>query len=184
MISGPSIYLKNLNVNISLLISQGYNLVYNKTYSWPTSSAEILSISDKCISSSVICIGGADSLGNLLLAACGNCQAITATTNLNSPVFISGMWWYFTPGKKSSIKIYWLTSNEINKLQYFKGSSFGFSASYTIVQNVQDTSSYLAQYRLSWVLNGGGGWRLGSLINLGTDNTHFKCILIKWFRFN
>ena len=106
LISGPSIYSTNLNVNISVLVSQGYTLVYNKTYSWPTSSAEILSISDNCTSSSVICIGGADLSGNLLLAACGNCQAITATTNLNSPVFISGMWWYFTPGKAYAIKIY------------------------------------------------------------------------------
>ena len=98
LISGPTISGTVLTINSAKLISQGYTLVYNKPYSWPTTAAEILSIGDQCNSTSVICVAGADSTGTLLLAACGNCLAITTTTTLNSPVFVDGMWWYFTPG--------------------------------------------------------------------------------------
>ena len=98
LISGPTISGTVLTITSAQLISEGYTLVYNKPYSWITKAAEILSIGDQCTSTSVICVAGADSSGTLLLAACGNCKAITTITALNVPVFVDGMWWYFTPG--------------------------------------------------------------------------------------
>ena len=98
LISGPTINGAVLTITSAQLISLGYTLVYNKPYSWITTTAEILSIGDQCNATSIICVAGADLSGNLLLAACGNCLAITTTTPLNVPVFVNGMWWYFTPG--------------------------------------------------------------------------------------
>ena len=98
LISGPTINGVVLTITSAQLISQGYTLVYNKPYNWSTSAAEILSIGDQCSSTSIICVAGADLSGTLLLAACGNCKAITTTTNLNAPMFVDGMWWHFTPG--------------------------------------------------------------------------------------
>ena len=98
LISGPTIYGPDLTITTDQLISLGYTLVYNKPYSWITTTAEIVSIGNQCNSNSVICVAGADSSDTLLLAACGNCLAITTTTPLNSTFFVDGMWWYFTPG--------------------------------------------------------------------------------------
>ena len=117
--------------------------IYNKPYNWFTTKNEIDSFRSKCNVSSVLCFAGGSS-DYILLAACGNYFAITTIISINSPVYDSGVWWYYTPGQ-----------------------SFGFSPTNIISQTSADSHSEGAEYRLSWHLDQNvGGWRLGSLIGL------------------
>ena len=176
LISGPTISGTALTISSDQLVSFGYTLIYNKPYSWPTTTAEIVTIGKQCNLTSVICVATADLSGTLLLAACGNCLAITTTTDLNSPMFVDGIWWYFTPGilfdKLNLFK------NYLNKKLLLKGVSFGFSPTMQIKQKDADLNSFLGQYRLSWHLMGSGGWRVGLLVKV-YDEVHSKCIFIK-----
>ena len=141
------------NVDSSLFLDNGFGLIYDKSYNWATTSDEINSFRSQCSASSVLCIAG--KYLNIILAACGNCYAITSQTVFNTPVYDSGVWWYNTPG-----------------------NSFGFSPSSTINQNKADTYNFNPKFRLSWHLTNVGGWRLGSLTGLYSDVYH-KCVYLK-----
>lgn len=99
-----------------------------------------------CTKDSVICVGGSDTVYNLLLVSCGNCLNILTPTYINSPNLINGAYWYLT-----------------------EKQSFGFSPIFSIHQigiDVYDCDSKRLNCtdskRLSWSTSFSGG-RLGKL---------------------
>jgi hypothetical protein len=137
-------YILTSNIKIDELFIQGFQTVYDQLYSHNTTENELNDVKSKCNKDSIICIGGADSNNKLLLVSCGLCLNILTATTPNQPRLVNGAWWYFTPGK-----------------------SFGFAPNSTINQDRAD--NFGCKYkgycddpkRLSWDLDGTGGWRLG-----------------------
>jgi len=117
-------------------------------YSNSITETDLNNIKTQCNQNSLICVGGADSNNNLLLVSCGLCLDILSTTIRNQPRFVNGAWWYFTPGY-----------------------SFGFAPNSNIKQDFADGFDVISNNwsnlkdsnRLSWHLDGTGGWRLGNI---------------------
>ncbi|RNA35267.1 kinesin kif17 [Brachionus plicatilis] len=139
------------------LTGSGFSLVYNQNYSHATSMSDLENIKSQCSSNSVMCAaGGLANSDNLLLISCAKCHAVLTPTEINSPVFVGSAYWYMTDG-----------------------SSFGFSPDSTIYQGSADILDQSSPYRLSWHLNGYGGWRLGNRTYLTSNNNYRKYVLIK-----
>jgi len=144
------------NVKMADLTNEGYSLVYDYPYSHATTRAEILNIRSQCTLSSLICVGGNRINEDLLLlVACANCLSVTSETTINQPQNYSGVYWYFTDGQ-----------------------SFGFAPNSNINQVSADAYDLGSNLRLSWQLQGGGGYRLGSIIDLGSATDYSKKIYI------
>jgi hypothetical protein len=142
-------YILSSNMKINELLNQGFETVYDQLYSYVTTNQELYDIKYKCNRESIICVGGSDGLSTLLLVSCGSCLDILTTTELNKPRLVNGVWWYFTPD-----------------------ISFGFAPFSSIRQSTADVfdcdsggKNCNDSKRLSWHLQGSGGWRLGSLNN-------------------
>jgi hypothetical protein len=145
------------------LINQGYKVIYNKTYETPTKLSDFTSIVSTCNNMSTICLGGAAVGSNtLLLVSCANCKTLLSSyTDLNIPRLINNAYWYYTPSQ-----------------------SIGFSPSSSIRQNSCDYYDYINNLptdplRLCWHLDGYGGWRLGSIVELNRDTNYLKLIFLK-----
>ncbi len=133
----------------------GFRLVYDYTYNHSTTNAEILSIRSQCTSSTIICVGGNRVNENsLLLVACANCLNATTQTIRNQPTNYGSAFWYFTDGH-----------------------SFGFAPNNTIDQRNGDFFDHNSNLRLSWLLDGKSGWRLGNAISL-VNQTYSKKIYL------
>jgi hypothetical protein len=152
------------NIPINELLKQGFKTVYDQLYSHVTTNQELYDIKSKCNDESMICVGGSDGLNTLLLVSCGSCFDILTTTELNKPRLVNGAWWYFTPG-----------------------ISFGFASNSSIKQSYADVFDCEGGYiicndskRLSWLLQGSGGWRLDILNNNAKTipSTYRKIILM------
>jgi len=148
------------NINYTRFLDFGYLIEYNQFYSHETVSNEIDTISAKCNSTSILCIGGSDVVTNLLLVvACGNCQKITkVTSSVSVAYFDTTAFWYRVPG-----------------------SSIGFSPTLTIDLSPDgDTFDNANNQRVSWVLDRAnqGGLRLGAHINLRSSNLYNKMIFL------
>jgi hypothetical protein len=144
------------NVNMNDLTNLGFRLVYNYTYNHVTTRSEILSVRSQCTSSTIICVGGNRYDETFLrLVGCANCFSVTAETIINQPQFYGGAYWYFTDGR-----------------------SFGFAPDFTIDQNTADFFDHSSNWRLSWHLDGQGGWRLGDAIWLTSDTNFYKTIYL------
>jgi len=106
----------------------------------------------------MLCMGGADLNGMLLVVACGNCIAVTSTTVRNVPVYSTSAWFYLTADY-----------------------SFGFANSSIINQSPdydsQDNNDVL---RVSWVIDKTlGGRRLGSTSNLQSSTQFYKMMFLR-----
>lgn len=147
-----------LNYSKNDLINAGFRNVYDKFYSVPLTTLEILGLRNSCNSNSILCAAGGLSDSNILnLVSCANCYSVLTKTNTNSPRFVGSAYWYLTEGK-----------------------SFGFSKLSSINQNTADYNDHNDEYRLSWHLDYKdiGGWRVGSIILLNLDNRYKKYIYI------
>ncbi|RNA26323.1 kinesin kif17, partial [Brachionus plicatilis] len=153
------------NNSLNNLTGSGFNLVYNQNYSHTTSMTDLENIKSQCSSNSVLCAaGGLANSDCILLKSCANCQAVLTPTIINSPVFVDSAYWYLTDGQ-----------------------SFGFAPDSTVNQHNADTQDKSSPYRLSWHLNGHGGYRLGNITDLNSDNNYKKYrkykLKIKIFKF-
>jgi hypothetical protein len=128
--------------------SNEYTSVYDNSYAHVTTYSEIIDIRNTCGQTTILCAaGGSCGMTSLInVVACGNCLEITKNTTINTPVLNGGVYWYLTPNV-----------------------SFGFSPTITINQNVGDTFDPSDANRLSWNLNGDGGWRMGSIYGSNTN---------------
>ncbi len=158
--SNMSVTLYSLaqNVSIADLLSQGYQNVYNETYSHASNTNELIEVNKSCTEYTVLCAGGG--LGGsdtLTLVSCGNCWSILNSTLRNNPVLNNRAFWYFT-----------------------SGYSFGFAPNSSITQNTCDRFDATNLFRLCWHLDQNvGGWRLGALQwFLNTDFNYFKYLFL------
>lgn len=121
-------------------------------------TSEILAIKNICNNKSILCAAGGKSGSDILnLVSCANCYSVLTMTNLNVPHYVGSAYWYLTQNK-----------------------SFGFSKYSSINQNTADNNNHDDIYRLSWHLDHNhGGWRLGNIIWLNSDNNYKKYIFIR-----
>ncbi len=155
-------YSLAINVPISNLINQGFQIVYNQLYGTVTNLNDLTTVYNQCNLLTIICIGGAAVGSNtLLLVSCANCKTLLSSyTDLNIPRLINNAYWYYTPSK-----------------------SIGFSPNSSIAQNSCDYYDHknklpLDPLRLCWHLDW-SGWRLGSIIELNYDTNYLKLIFLK-----
>ena len=148
------------NVDVIKFTEIGFSYVYNKPYSHYTASSEIDEIKNSCLPTTVLCLGGRDSINDVLLVvACGLCSVVLTKTTKNSPNLHNGAYWYYTPDIAGS-------------------KSLGFAPNSTIDQCNSDYYDKCNNQRVSWSLSGiWGGYRLGSLIELDGNTRYYKVIL-------
>ncbi|CAF1111037.1 unnamed protein product [Brachionus calyciflorus] len=147
------------NYPISNLISIGFQKVYEKYYSFPTTSSDLTGAKMNCNSTSILCAAGHHEANSdiLELVACGNCFQILINTTINSPNLVRSAYWYMTPGQ-----------------------SFGFSRSNRIYQSQADIYIVADPERLSWHLDlSYGGWRLGNITGLNNSISYKKFLFVK-----
>ncbi|CAF1660229.1 unnamed protein product, partial [Didymodactylos carnosus] len=139
-------------------ISKDWVLVYNQSYSHPTTHEELQSI--QCRTNQKILIGAQyirNDTTTLYLAAVGPSDLLqNLNTELNQPKQLGDVYWYLTPKK-----------------------SFGFSPIQQInqidIDVMQDVNTM--DQRLSWHLHGQyGGWRAGKYIDLYGSTLWYKLI--------
>jgi hypothetical protein len=117
-------------------------------------------IKNSCLPTSILCLGGRDSTNDaLLVVSCGLCSVVFAKTAPNTPNFHNGAYWYHTP------------------THIFAGHSLGFAPTSNIDQNNADKFDLSNNERVSWDLDGTGGWRLGNLYYLDDNTRYYKVIL-------
>lgn len=145
----PPLSLAN-DVTVKNLLNDGYVTVYEYLYSHSTTSKELDNITATCTNNTILCVGGRQSNSQILrLVSCVNCLTITGKTVLNKPI-----------------------------LENF--DSFGFSPNATIYQGHADFNNHASDLRLSWHLDlNVGGWRLGKITNLNSNNNYYKMIFKK-----
>ena len=157
------------NYDISNL--QGWTRGYYKPYSHKTTSDELKSICDNS-DNIIIFVGGIkkDSPNNIILGAFGSSDTLHNYTDSTSIAYIPSKW------KQSKYNVYWYHYNQ---------KSFGFSKESKIVLNAADfidkhtVFDAFSQFRLSWHLDGRGGWRIGTKRNLTYNNDYYKIVYYK-----
>jgi hypothetical protein len=146
--------------NQSELLNAGFRLIFNSPYAQPTTIYDIQNIRYLCVKESIICVGGMEpssvTTEILRVLACANCLNATTQTNLDEPNLVGEAYWYFTPNY-----------------------SFGFAPTSKIDQNEADLFDKNSNLRVSWHLNGRGGYRLGNTGNLNSNTNHFKKVFLK-----
>jgi hypothetical protein len=144
---------------MSNLTNSGFSILYKAPYSNATKRADLDNIFNQCKNKiSTVCFGGAGSTNTLALLACAYCNDVSKTTSINTPSLNadSGLYWYFTPS-----------------------FSFGFATSSSISQAKGDTSNLADAARLSWNLDGTGGYRLGSLYTAASLSGYSKYAFVR-----
>ena len=145
---------------MTFLSANNYTLLSSKSYEYATKNSDIVGLSTNCHSESILCFGGGRvGAKTIRLIACAKCFEVLSETELNKPELRGASYWYFTPSV-----------------------SFGFSDTPQVLQNKGDKWSLIAGvqtsfYRMSWLLDGKGGYRLGAITN--NYNTLIKYIYIK-----
>ena len=147
------------SVSISNLTNSGFTIVYKAPYSNATKKADLDNIFNQCKNKiSTVCFGGAGSTNTLALLACAYCNDVSKTTSINTPALNadSGLYWYYTPSY-----------------------SFGFATSSSISQAKGDTSNLADAARLSWNLDGTGGYRLGTFYTATSLTDYSKYAFVR-----
>ena len=134
----------------TLQTTYGFNLVWSNDYSLGVLDADITNIRLGCSQSTVICLGaGPTGVDQLRVLACGNCYTITGGTQINTPLYSGGAYWYYGSG------------------------SIGFAPTSVITQNSADIYDLASDLRLSWHIGGSSGYRAGSYITYASDYTRY-----------
>ena len=109
----------------------------------------------------IICVGAIKKAdpNNLVICAFGPASILHNYTNSQVQAFIPERF------KNTKYSVYWY---------HYKNKSFGFSHFPEVNLNSADTRD--DQYRLSWHLQGLGGYRCGSIKDLNADKEYHKVI--------
>lgn len=130
-------------LSLQELLQQGWQVQYHQPYSHPTSLADLDPGRGEWL------LVGARKRGHdeLILAAAARREDVLRRTKGGSDVHESnGTFWYCWEGK-----------------------AFGFAGSLKVTLSAADTEHSFPESRLSWHINGGGGWRAGRETHLGED---------------
>ena len=136
-------------MNIDILEKYGFELMYEKTYSYPTKASELES---EELKGELACVGAKESGSReLVVCAFGNPAEIFKSTLKNKPNYHFGSYWYMT-----------------------QEMSFGFSHQRCIDQAPGDGFAPQDPLRLSWRLNGKGGYRAAEITKAEIINLYNK----------
>jgi hypothetical protein len=130
-------------------------------------------------------VGARSPEGVITLGAVGSRDEVIKETNRNKPHLHNGVWWYFTPDAVE------------DEEGFVGGSSFGFSPSSTIYQDLADTIGTIhhsnatsdecegSKLRLSWHLDNedgrvADGWRAGTKFSEGGTGMSEWKKLVYW----
>lgn len=144
------------DVSVSSITSSGWTLCWSGYYG---GTASLQTIKDSCTQTYVLYAAGVKDAATYLLAAAGERSAVFAETGNNVTTKNNETYWYFNSGK-----------------------SIGFAPSSVITQSSADTTDYSSLYRMSWhagYCGAGllcGGWRVGNLTGLNSDNNYVRAI--------
>ena len=151
------------DVSIVNLKLQGFQTVYNFSFSHATTIEELNSIKSQCSNETLLCVGGAED-DNFLLVSCAHCQTVLSMTSKSEPVLSNNAYWYLT-----------------------KDYSFGF-APISRIKLDPDQDTYDCDVnkeicpdnkRLSWIVyNGTGGWRLGNLNDKAVTTSNLRKVML------
>ena len=142
------------DLDLSFMTTNNYILLFNQTYLYAVQNSDITGLNVYCHSRSVLCLGGGLISGStFIVIGCALCSQVLNQTVFNTPIFAGGAYWYFTPDY-----------------------SIGFSPTADIAQLYGDVNDPNSNQRLSWHLNGDGGYRAGSTT---ADDQLMKYIYIK-----
>ncbi|CAF1097323.1 unnamed protein product, partial [Brachionus calyciflorus] len=146
------------NYYLNNLISLGFTLIYDQFYSHATTSLELDNIKNQCNINSILCVGGGLVNSTILdVVSCAICRSVLTPTELNKPDYVGSAYWYMT-----------------------SPYCFGFSPVYNISQDLADNIDIENPLRLSWHLDGNGGWRIGKVMHLNSDQSYKKYIFLKY----
>lgn len=128
---------------MNFLSANNYILLSNKSYEYATKNSDITGLRANCHSKTILCFGaGLVNATKIKIIACAKCFEVLSETELNQPKLIGDTYWYFTPNV-----------------------SFGFSDLQQVLQNKGDIIFLSSNNRVSWLLDGNGGYRAGILID-------------------
>ena len=137
------------SVSVAYLADYGCTVCYLQTYGAATTSNNISS----CTGPYLFVGGRATSNSTFTLGAFDSSTSILTQTPINRPHQSNGVYWYFTQSK-----------------------SFGFSRNARVIQYWYDVYDLDSDGRLSWILYGDGGARLGSIHDLYHSIDYMKAI--------
>jgi hypothetical protein len=147
------------NISEQSLINNGWVKTYEQTYATliPNPQTNL-----RPSGQYTILAGKSVGSNTITLAAAAPTASVFTYTTANTPSFVNGAYWYYTP--------------DINIAAPNTGS-MGFSGGATINQGTADTINTEAETRLSWNIGSGfniGGYRLGSELGLNNSVAFLK----------
>ena len=132
---------------------EDWTAAYSKPYSHGTTREQLASVPAHA---RYVFVGAVSPDGNIALAAMGERDEVLRVTSSNQKAHEhNGVHWYFKPG--------W---------------AFGFSPTEEISLCNADTNDTSGELRLSWLLQGPGGWRAGNVKSLNDSEVWRK--LVYW----
>ncbi|CAF1927214.1 unnamed protein product [Rotaria magnacalcarata] len=143
------------DVPLSSLVSS-WNIIYDHPYSHVTTIADLRALISQC--NKQIMVGAIQGSSSMILkiAAMGPLEILSLNSPLNQPTTFGNVNWYLTPSK-----------------------SFGFAPSSTTINcsSADYDESDNTENRLSWHLQGDGGWRAGTAKSLNNNSEWRKIIM-------
>lgn len=135
-----------IRTDLKLSSLQGWTRVFCKPYSHRTTMADFSQAITQFGAQALLLGARRAGEDQLVVAAMGNVEAVVAERDEAATRHHNGVHWYCQ-----------------------KGKSVGFAPKPTVELDSADTVDLACKERLSWHLNGCGGWRAGSCIGLDTD---------------
>jgi hypothetical protein len=143
------------DISISSLLSS-WNIIYDFPYSHETTVEELRALRPQCTEQ--IIVGAIKGNASMILSigAIGPADILLLNSLLNQPTKYGNVHWYLTPTKSFGFAPLTTTINCYN-------------ADYIVTDNSKN--------RLSWHLDGSGGYRAGVMIDLDENNQWRKIIM-------
>jgi len=149
------IMFRGIKTNVKISDLEGWEVAFSRPYAHE-SRMEDFQLPGVPGDSAVLVGAKKAGADELLLAAIGRLDVITAEKRKNHTKLHNGVYWYCTAG-----------------------SSMGFAPDATVTMTEADTHDRNSPYRMSWHLGQRiGGWRAGEHLNLG-DSTEFEKVIMK-----
>jgi hypothetical protein len=143
------------NISISSILLS-WNIIYDFPYNHETTIEELRALRPQCTEQIIVGAIKGNSSMILTIGALGPADILLLNNLLNQPTRYGNVHWYLTPTK-----------------------SFGFAPSTTTIKcnNADYVVTDNSNNRLSWHLDGSGGYRAGTVIDLDENNEWRKIIM-------
>jgi len=153
----PCTSFSGIKVDVNISELKGWTMFFCKPYSHHTNMKDF--VPPEHLKGSCLLVGARETGKKVLkLAAMGRADIVTKLRQLNQTELHNGVHWYACNASGSK--------------------SVGFSPNETISQNNADNADMSSPTRLSWHLNGHGGWRAGDVTGLSQSSEWEKVIFV------